>query len=143
MTEFVDPTRSQFEAFKNLDRDQPINMLNLVCLRDQADYPDDHALSGRGLTGQQAYTRYGRESAPVLNKVGGSILWRGSFQMTLIGPSEEIWDQVFIAAYPSAHAFLQMITDPEYRSAVVHRQAGVASSRLIRCGPSDAGGAFG
>ena len=61
----------------------------------------------------------------------------------LIGPDDEVWDQVFIARYPTAHAFLQMVTDPDYQIAVVHRQAGVRTSRLIRCAPSDTGAGFG
>jgi hypothetical protein len=36
-----------------------------------------------------------------------------------------------------------MLRDPEYRTAVVHRQAAVADSRLIRCFPSEPGAAFG
>lgn len=143
MTGHIDPTRAQFEAFKDLDRDHPIEMLNLVRLRDRAEYPDDHPLAGQEVSGADAYASYGRETAPILAKVGGSILWRGGFRTVLIGPEDEAWDHVFIARYPSAHAFLQMVTDPDYRVAVVHRQAGVATSRLIRCAPSEGGTAFG
>ncbi|MBS0408451.1 MAG: hypothetical protein JSR86_00940, partial [Proteobacteria bacterium] len=38
----IDPTRTQFDAFKALPRDTPIHMLNLIRLRAQADYPPDH-----------------------------------------------------------------------------------------------------
>jgi len=143
MSAFVDPTRAQFEMFKDLDRDHPIEMLNLVRFRDRADYPKDHPLAEQDLSGAEAYAHYGTDTAPILEKVGGYILWRGSFQSVLIGPDSEAWDAVFIARYPTAHAFLQMVTDPDYRLAVVHRQAGVLTSRLIRCAPSDAGARFG
>lgn len=143
MTSHIDPTRAQFDTFKTLNRDHPIEMLNLVRLRDDAIYPDDHPLAGTGATGAQAYASYGRETAPILERLGGSILWRGAFQTMLIGPGDETWDHVFIARYPTAHAFLQMVTDPDYQIAVVHRQAGVATSRLIRCAPSEGGSAFG
>ncbi|MCE8009418.1 MAG: DUF952 domain-containing protein [Aestuariivita sp.] len=139
----VDPTRAQFEAFKGLDRDHPIEMLNLVRLRDLACYPEGHALAQDGLTGAAAYARYGAESGPVLARVGGTILWRGGYETMLIGPESEVWDHVFVARYPTTHAFLQMVTDPEYQRAVVHRQAGVVTSRLIRCAPADAGLSFG
>lgn len=139
----VDPTRAQFETFKALDRDHPIEMLNLVRLRDRAAYPEGHALHGTPVSGSEAYAGYGRDSAPVLARVGGAILWRGQFQTMLIGPDGEHWDHAFIARYPSAHAFLAMVTDPDYRRAVVHRQAGVLTSRLIRCAPADGGAAFG
>ena len=39
MTAFIDPDRAQFEAFKALDRDHPIEMLNLVKFRAKAEYP--------------------------------------------------------------------------------------------------------
>ena len=143
MTCYVDPERAQFDAFKALDRDAPLNMLNLVAFNDLANYPGDHDLARDGLTGAQAYALYGRHSAPVLTRVGGSIAWRGRFEMTLIGPSDEIWDAMFIAAYPDAHAFLAMISDPDYQRAVVHRQAAVRTSRLIRTHPLPAQDAFG
>jgi len=132
VTGYIDPERAQFDAFKGLDRDQQIDMLNLVRLRDKANYPGDHQAARDGLTGAEAYAAYGRDSAPVLARVGGSILWRGAFDVTLIGPQDEAWDIMFIARYPSAHAFLAMISDPEYQAAVVHRQAAVETSRLIR-----------
>lgn len=143
MTTFIDPDRAQFDAFKALDRDQPIEMLNLVKFRELAEYPEDHALSGAGLTGAQAYRNYGTETAPILKRLGGSILWRGMFQTTLIGPKDEAWDEMFIARYPTAHAFLEMVTDPKYQIAVVHRQAAVDTSRLIRCGTATGGASFG
>jgi len=132
VTQYIDPDRAQFEAFKALDRDTELNMLNLVRFRDRANYPGDHELARDGLTGAEAYANYGRFSAPVLSRVGGDIIWRGSFECTLIGPGEERWDALLIARYPNARAFLAMVTDPEYQEAVVHRQAAVETSRLIR-----------
>lgn len=143
MSSHVDPTRAQFDAFKARDRNDPIEMLNLVRFRDRAAYPAGHALADAGLSGAAAYENYGAETAPVLARLGGAILWRGAFQGVMIGPEDEHWDEVFIARYPSAHAFLAMVTDPVYREAVVHRQAAVATSRLIRCGPAEPGARFG
>ncbi|MGM0583077.1 MAG: DUF1330 domain-containing protein [Pseudomonadota bacterium] len=139
----VDPTRAQFQAFKDLPRDHPIEMLNLVRFRDRAAYPDGHPYAAEGLTGAQAYARYGAESGPIFRRVGGTIVWRGDFQAVLTGPEDERWDEVFIARYPSAHAFLEMVTDPDYQKAVVNRQAAVLTSRLIRHAPAETGGTFG
>lgn len=140
---FVDPSAETFANFKALDRDQPILMLNMLRFKDRATYPDDHPLAGKGLTGAEAYSEYGRTSGPIFSRVGGIIVWRGNFETTVIGPVEEYWDQVFIARYPTAHAFLEMVTDPEYRKAVVNRQAAVLTSRLLRHGESDTGDTFG
>jgi len=143
VTGFVDPTREQFGAFKGLDRDHPIEMLNLVRFNAQATYPANHPLAGKSLTGAEAYANYGRETAPIFARLGGRIVWRGAFETVLMGPGNEHWDEIFVARYPTAHAFLAMVTDPDYRVAVVHRQAAVATSRLIRCAPAEAGTAFG
>lgn len=138
MTGFIDPTKETFGAFRADDRPGPIQMLNLVRFREKAAYPD-----GREATGAQAYAAYGRDSHPIFERLGGRIVWRGAFELTLIGPDDEAWDECFIAEYPSVAAFVEMIRDPAYREAVKHRQAAVRDSRLIRLAAADPGGGFG
>jgi uncharacterized protein (DUF1330 family) len=137
VTYFVDPERDRFEAFKALPRDTPIMMLNLLRFRDKAAYED-----GRDTTGAEAYASYGEASAPVFKRVGGEIIWRGRPEVMLIGPSDKEWDLAFVARYPTAAAFLEMVTDPVYREAVKHRQAAVLDSRLIRMRPTQGGAGF-
>lgn len=133
----IDPTREMFAAFRANDRPGPIHMLNLVRFNEVARYPD-----GTTTTGAQAYAAYGRESGPVFAGLGGRIIWRGRFELMLIGPQDEVWDECFIAEYPSVAAFVAMLRDPLYRQAVVHRQAAVRDSRLVRLQPQEGGGAF-
>ncbi|MEP5728387.1 MAG: DUF1330 domain-containing protein [Sulfitobacter sp.] len=142
MTHFIDPDHAQFEAFKALDRDTELNMLNLVKFNDLANYPGDHPMARDGMTGAQAYAVYGEKTGPILEKVGGTIVWRGQFELTFIGPSDEEWDAMFIVRYANAKAFLAMVTDPEYQKAVVHRQAAVKTSRLIRTQNAGGGDQF-
>ena len=52
-------------------------------------------------------------------------------------------ETAFIAEYPSAQAFIDMVRDPEYRVLVAHRTAGVADSRLICMSPREPGEGFG
>ena len=139
----VDPTRAQFDAFKALPRDTPIHMLNLIRLRALADYPRDHPDHGKGMSGLEAYRAYGRTSAAVFARVGGRQVWAGRPESVVTGPLDEAWDLAFIAEYPSAAAFLAMVTDPDYREHVKHRQAAVEDSRLIRMAPREAGEGFG
>ena len=129
----IDPERAQFDAFKALPRDTPIHMLNLVRFKDKATYPDDHHLAGKALTGAEAYANYGKDSSAGFSRVGGSVVWSGTMEAMVIGPADEHWDAMFIARYPNSGAFMEMVTDPVYRQAVVHRQAAVETSRLIRC----------
>ena len=139
----VDPTRPQFEAFKSLRRDTPIQMLNLIRLKALAEYPQDHPNHGKRLSGLDAYRAYGRDSAEVFARVGGRQVWAGRPEAVVTGPIDEAWDLAFIAEYPSAAAFLAMVTDPDYREHVKHRTAGVADSRLIRLAPATPGATFG
>ncbi len=138
MTRHVDPTRDQFGAFKALADDGPIWMLNLIRLRKNAKYED-----GREATGAAAYAEYGRVSEPFFKGVGGKIVWAGKPELVLIGPEDEKWDLAFIAEYPSAAAFGDMVKNPDYQAVVHHRQAAVKTSRLIRIKPGSPGKLFG
>lgn len=139
MDQFVNPTRETFAAFRNHPRHGPVHMLNLVQFRERAAYDD-----GREATGAEAYAEYSRLSAPIFAALGGRIVWRGRPEVMLIGPQEaERWDIAFIAEYPSVAAFVEMIRNPDYQKAALHRTAAVADSRLIRMEPLAAGPGFG
>lgn len=140
---YVNPERDGWDAFKALPRDEPIHMLNLVRFRPSAAYPDGHENAGQALSGADAYRLYAETSAPVLDEIGGSVSWSGAMQAMVIGPQDEVWDVVFIAVYPNSAAFMAMVKHPIYQKAVIHRQAAVSTSRLIRCSPLGARASFG
>ena len=135
---FVDPTRETVTLLKDLDLSHPVDMLNLVKLRAQANYDD-----GRAATGAEAYAAYGRESSPIFQAVGGKIVWSAAPELMIIGPESEGWDVVFVARYPTGQAFLDMVYNPDYQAIVFHRQAAVETSRLLRTNAKEGGGAFG
>ncbi|MFN3513776.1 MAG: DUF1330 domain-containing protein [Phenylobacterium sp.] len=143
MSGHVDPDREAWSLFKSLPRDEPIHMLNLIRLKPLADYPADHPDHGKGLTGLEAYRAYGRTTAPIFQRLGGRQVWAGKPQVMVTGPQSEAWDLAFIAEYPNAGAFLEMVTDPDYREHVKHRTAAVADSRLLRLAPLEPGEGFG
>lgn len=137
MTDYLGFDGDTFRGFRDVPREGPLHMLNLVQFRDKAVYED-----GREATGAEAYAEYGRGSAPIFERLGGRIVWRGRMEFMLIGPGDEAWDLCFVAEYPSLDAFVSMIKDPDYRKAMVHRQAGVKTSRLIRTEPLTIGANF-
>lgn len=139
----IDPTREQFDAFKALPRDTPIQMLNLVRLRAVADYPESHPNHGKGMSGLEAYREYGRATATLFASLGGRQVWTGRPEGVVTGPTDERWDLAFIAEYPNAGAFLAMVTNPDYRAFVQHRTAAVEDSRLVRLAPMEPGAGFG
>ncbi|MEO0436097.1 MAG: DUF1330 domain-containing protein [Pseudomonadota bacterium] len=133
----INPSREQFDAFKALPRNEPVMMLNLVRLKEIAVYED-----GETCTGEEAYRRYGEHSGPIFRELGGEIVWRGSQQCMLTGPTDKDWEIAFVARYPTAGAFLAMVTNPDYQAIVHHRTAAVEDSRLIRFAPKDLGAGF-
>jgi len=134
----IAPTDAQIEQFRELMREGPIHLLNLVRLRPRAAYPD-----GLEASGSEAYHAFARESAPVLERVGAKQVWVGRFEMMVVGPGDERWDRVFIVEYPSDAAFAALMRDPVYREALKHHQAAVEDSRVIRLEPRDPGAQFG
>src|SRR3954447_17832573 len=127
--DFTSFSKDDFAALRADTSGEAVDMLNLIRLREAAVYDD-----GRQVSGAEAYAAYGRISQPAFARLGGRIVWRGRLDQMLIGPKEEAWDICFIARYPSASAFAEMVRDPGYREAMAHRQAAVANSRLIRLG---------
>ncbi len=139
MTEFINPTKDSFRSFREISREGPIHMLNLIALNETAVYED-----GNRTSGVEAYRSYGRESGPIFRALGGQIIWSGRPELMLIGPdSGENWDIAFIAQYPDGAAFVSMIRDRDYQHATRHRTAAVRDSRLIRMEPLKSGGGFG
>ncbi len=137
MQRYIDPGEKNFRTFKDLPRDRPIHMLNLLLFRDHADYPAGHANADRGWTGREAYAEYSRTSGAVFQRVGGSIVWRGAFQTMVTGPHDREWHSGFVAQYPDSGAFFAMIKDAEYQAAVANRTAALLDSRLIRFEPEE------
>lgn len=133
---YVNPSRENFDAFKALPRDEPIHMLNFIRYRPLAAYPDGHPNAALGWSGQRAYREYIAAIQPVLARVGGKMVWEARYQCTVTGPAEPEWDEIFVMGYPNAAAFMAMVKDPGYSGdVVVHREAAVLDSRLMRFTP--------
>lgn len=132
MTGHVDPSRENWQAFKDLQRDRPIHMLNLIKFRDHAEYPEGHPNHGKGLTGREAYEIYKEGFQRVVANDGAAMVWESPIECVVTGPADE-WDEAFVMGYPNSALFMAMVKNEEYvRDIVPHRTAAVADSRLIR-----------
>lgn len=131
MENYVVPDPEQFAEIAKLEHSGPVHMLNLIKFNGSVSVEDGTVISGK-----EAYVAYMRKSAPIFERVGGRVLWKGSVDGSLIGPSEEGWDLALIAEYPSKEAFFEMITDEEYKKAMKNRTMAVQNSRLIMVSPS-------
>jgi uncharacterized protein (DUF1330 family) len=126
----IDPTRASLGRFQQqLPGGKPIVMLNLLRFRAEAAYRDADAQAP--CSGRAAYAEYSRQVLPLLDAVGGKLLWLGRAHAALIAPAGEEWDEVLLVQYPSKEAFMEMIGSAEYRAIVHHRTAALTDSRLV------------
>lgn len=102
-------------------------MLNLLRFKERADGIDD------GVSGLEAYQRYGEAAAPFLARVGGRLLMALEAEGVVIGPEGSEWDMALMVEYPSLQKFMEMASNPDYLAIHEHRAAALADSRLIAC----------
>jgi len=103
------PTQEQNQDFMALESDGPIVMVNL--LKFKADGGAAH------------YAKYSAGVAPLLEKVGGRVLFSGAAKCCWIGNAD--WDAVALVEYPKKESLLEMISLPEYQAIHHHREAGL------------------
>lgn len=119
-----EPERLNQEGFAAFSQragdDTPVVMLNLLSFK-----PDG---------GQKRYEEYSAAVAPLLEKVGGRIVFVGAPATALLG--EGSWDMVALVEYPTRQAFLDMIASPEYQGVGHLRTEALAKGELH---PMDAG----
>ncbi len=126
--ENIDPRPNQIqEAISKIPKGVPVVMLNMLRFRETANYPDDRS----NISGRDAYAKYSEKAFEHVKKVGGRLVWFGDAKGSIIGPSNESWDQIFLVRYPSIEKFMEMINRDSYREIVVHRSASLKDSRLI------------
>ena len=119
----MDPTEEQLAALSADRPGEPVVMLNLVALREDA-------LDGSG-SGWDAYVRYSQAFVPLLRKVGGTILWAGDVTGVAIGGPDDDWDYAVLVRYPSRQAFVDTMTSPEYAEASVDRHQGLRKHLIL------------
>lgn len=127
----VTVTPEQFKAFFDTDHGKAIHMVNLLKFKAKAEYPQDHELHGKEMTGAEAYILYAIEVTKILQGFGGGITFSGQVQRLALGSVDELWDMVAIANYPSKKHMADMIVSPEYQAIEVHRDAGLAGQLNI------------
>jgi uncharacterized protein (DUF1330 family) len=123
----ITPTPTQLEQLLAAELDGPIVMLNLLRFKERADGIDE------GVSGAEAYRRYGEATAPFLQRVGGRLLLAAEARTVVIGPEEHEWDMALMVEDPSREKFLEMASDPDYLAVHEHRAAALSDSRLIAC----------
>jgi uncharacterized protein (DUF1330 family) len=122
------PTPRKLEQLQAASAEQPVVILNLLRFKETAAGID------AGVSGLEAYARYGEAAAPFLARVGGRIQFAVQANQMVIGPEALERDMAILVEYPSVKKLLEMATDPEYLQIQGHRDAALADPRLIACG---------
>jgi uncharacterized protein (DUF1330 family) len=121
----VYPTKAQLEALLASPETGPVVMLNLLRFKERATSPDE------GVSGREAYLRYGAAMKELVEARGGRFLWQGEVDSQLIGDGAEGFHVAALVEYPSRRAFVEIATSPEVAAIGVHRAAGLEGQWLL------------
>ena len=119
----IRPNAAAFQELVASKDEGPVVMLNLLKFKERADSGD--------VSGRESYNRYGRDVKPMVEALGGRIIWHGSADQLLIG--EEDWDAVALVEYPSRKAFMEMAMSKQMEDIHHNREAGLERTVLIAC----------
>lgn len=120
----LEPTDESVTALLRRDISGPVTMLNLLRLRDWADYSASPEIAPPcPLTGAEAYDRYIRHTLPFLTASGGSITFLPTGGHSLVGPPGERWDLAMAVTQASVQDFLAFASDEAYLAEVGHSAA--------------------
>jgi len=108
------PDPEALEAFARRAEDGPVVMLNLLRFR-----PDG---------GANRYGEYAVAVKPLLEGVGGRVIFAGQASAALIG--DRSWDLVALVEYPTRQAFIDMVSSPGYQAIAHLRTEALESSEL-------------
>ena len=109
-----------------------ITMLNLLRLRDTADYSGLPDLAPSSpISGKEAYDQYIQHTLPYLADSGGELIYLGKGGNYFIGPEGEGWDLVMLVRQNSIEDFIAFASNKEYLKGVGHRTAAVWDSRIL------------
>jgi len=111
------------EAFERLAADPdrgPIAMLNLLKFKPEG--------------GRERYGEYGAAVTPLIEKIGGRVLYAGECGELVIG--EETWDFMAVVEYPTAGAFTGLIQSDAYQAINHLREESLVRSVLYETQPA-------
>ena len=120
------PNPQAFQQLAQAPDDVPVVMLNLLKFKTRAE-------DGSG-SGRDSYNRYGANVKPMVEALGGRMIWVGRAERLLIGEeAEQDWDAVALVEYPSRKAFMQMAMSKQMNEIHHDREAGLEKTVLLAC----------
>ena len=136
----IAPGPEQIQELLKGPADTPVVMVNLLRFKKDATEPDV------GLSGAEAYSRYGEQMIQWVESQGGRLIWSGRVDSLVIGDTEERFDMIALVEYPSRQEFQRIASDPRVAEYSVPRTAGlemqwlIATTETERLGAATSGG---
>ena len=132
----ITPTRDQFTAFAQGQRDGEVVMINLLHFARPESTDEAAGVESDEPRGAAAYRDYSDQVVKMVEARGGRVIWTGRPEHVVIGDAEaDAWDLVAMVSYPSRAAFIDMVTSPSYEQAHEHRERGLDRTVLLACEP--------
>lgn len=134
MSPIVLESKSVIDAASVIPENTPIVMLNLNQYKKHADY-GARAAEFEPLSGQDAYNMryvawFHKYSAE--HNITVKIVFLGQTHFSLVGKSDEQWDNVVLVEYPNYATFRSIVESEDYKTnAAFHREACLDNWRLI------------
>ena len=124
MKKTTEPSFEQLSSAKELPQDVSFDMVNILKFKQSATY--EHSSDDQEhFSGQQAYGEYAKVILPLINKIGGKIIYAGRSDLHFVGDKEQDYDNLVIVRYPSRGAYLSMVNSDAYQAVIKHRIAGL------------------
>ena len=124
LSDHIHTSKEQLARFlETAPKDTPITMVNIVRYKSR--------VAEENASGEDIYNRYGIRVLPMLKKVGGRIIWRGTVHATLIGDDSNPPHVVLLVKYPSSDHFMRMVTDEDYQKIANDRTISIEYGGLL------------
>lgn len=121
----IKPLQEQIAQLMAYPKDTPVVMVNILKFKTKTEEGNE--------TGQEAYTRYYKNTQAFIGKAKAKLIWKGTVAITVIGDSDDQPDMIFLVEYPSTSHFLGVITSPEYQKIANDRTIALEYGGLIAC----------
>lgn len=127
------PNFKQMSEFLKRDRSKRVQMLNLLKFRDTALYPQGY--KGKQLTGNRAYSIYGKIANRCLKILGCFLELAGSIDSIVVGNEDSDWNFVGFVHYRSMNSLVKYTSSKVFQDIQIHREAGMEKTKVYAISP--------
>lgn len=120
----------QLKEMRDSGSSDAIFVLELSRFKSRASYADGRSTD---LTGEEAYEIYSAAEHP--QRFGGDLVYSAEISTSStdreVSTESSSWDRMSVTRYPSRARYGAMYDDPDYQTALVHKDAGLESAIVV------------